>query len=120
MDLSLKILAVIAGVILVFAIIQDSFESIVLPRRVSRRFRLSRWFYSSTWMLWSAGARKMRPGNRREFYLSYYGPASLIFLLIAWAFVLILALALLHLGLSNPLNAPNNHQTFGTHLSIII
>src|SRR5260370_7867868 len=116
MDLSLKILAAIAGVILVFAIIQDSFESIVLPRRVSRRFRLSRWFYLVNWMLWSGGGRKMGTGNRGEFYLSYYGPASLIFLLIAWALVLILAFALFQWGLNDPLNAPEKHLTFGTYL----
>ena len=56
----MKILAAIVGVILIFVVIQDSFESIVLPRRVSRRFRLSRMFYASTWMLWSSIGRKMR------------------------------------------------------------
>jgi len=84
----MKILAALVGVILILVVIQDSFESIVLPRRVSRRFRLSRVFYTSTWMLWSSIARKMRPGNRREFYLSYYGPLSLLLMLIVWALVL--------------------------------
>jgi hypothetical protein len=112
----MKILAVIVGVILIFLVIQDSFESIVLPRRVSRRFRLSRFFYTSTWMLWSSVARKMRPGNRREFYLSYYGPASLLFMLVAWALVLVLSFALIQWGLSSPLNAPEKDVTFGTYL----
>ncbi len=117
MDLFLKILAAIAGVILIILVLQDSFETIILPRRVSRRFRLSRWFYSSTWRLWSIGAREMRlTNNRREFYLSYYGPASLIFLLIAWGLVLILAFALFQWGLNDPLNAPEKHLTFGTYL----
>src|SRR5260221_1452632 len=100
MDLFLKILAAIAGVFLIILVLQDSFESIVLPRRVSRRFRLSRWFYSSTWRLWSTGARKMRlTNNRREVYLSYYGPASLIFLLIAWVIALTRVRALLQWAL---------------------
>src|SRR6266849_7110373 len=116
MDLFLKILAVIAGVILIILIIQDSFESIILPRRVARRFRPSRWFYSSTWMLWSSVARKMRPGNRREFYLSYYGPASLLFMLVAWALVLVLSFALIQWGLNSPLNAPEKDVTFGSYL----
>jgi len=116
MELSIKILAIIIGVILIFLVIQDSFESIVLPRRVSRRFRLSRFFYTSTWMFWSSVARKMRPGNRREFYLSYYGPASLIFMLVAWELVLVLSFALIEWGLSSPLNAPEKDVTFGTYL----
>ena len=113
----MKILAAIAGVILIITILIDSFETIILPRRVSRRFfRLSRLFYASTWVLWSSIARKMRPGNRREFYLSYYGPLSLILLLLAWALVLILAFALFQWGLSDPLNAPEKQLTFWTYL----
>jgi hypothetical protein len=116
MELSIKILATIVGIFLIIVIIQDSFESIVLPRRVSRRFRLSRMFYASTWMLWSSIAHKMRPGNRREFYLSYYGPASLLLMLIVWALVLVLSFALIQWGLSSPLNAPEKDVTFGTYL----
>lgn len=113
---SIKILAVIFGIILVIAILQDSFESIILPRKVSRRFRLSRMFYLSTWALWSAIARKMRPGNRREFYLSYYGPLSLILLLVIWAATLVVALAMIEWGLSLPMNAPEKVLSFGTYL----
>jgi len=111
-----NILAIIVGIILIGAILIDSFESIILPRRVSRRFRMSRFFYSSTWVLWSSIARKMRPGNRREFYLSYYGPASLIVLLVVWAVALFAGFALLQWGLSDPLNAPEKHLSFWTYL----
>lgn len=112
----MKVLVVVAGVILILVIIQDSFETIVLPRRVSRRFRFSRLFYTSTWILWSSIARKMRPGNRREYYLSYYGPASLIVLLICWAVILFCGFALLQWGLSDPLIAPEKELSFWTYL----
>ena len=112
----MRILATIVGIILVIVILIDSFETIVLPRRVSRRFRLSRWFYTSSWMLWASLARKIRPGNRREFYLSYYGPLSLIILLVAWAAVLVVAFALFQWGVSAPLNVPEKQVTFGTYL----
>jgi len=112
----MKILAAIAGVILIITMLEDSFETIVLPRRVSRRFRLSRFFYASTWLLWSSIARKIRPGNRREFYLSIYGPASLIVLLVFWAAVLVIGFALLQWGLSSPLNVPEKLVNFGTYL----
>src|SRR5216683_1143760 len=113
---SMKILTVILGIILVLAILQDSFESIILPRRVSRRFRLSRLFYLSTWSLWSSIGRKMHSGNRREFYLSYYGPLSLILLLVIWAATLVLSLAMIEWGLSLPMNAPEKVLSFGTYL----
>ena len=109
-------LAIIVGSIFIFAILQDSFESVVLPRRVSRRIRLSRFFYATTWMLWSSVARKMRQGNRRELYLSYYGPLSLILLLVAWAVILVLAFALLQWGPGSALNAPEKQATFWTYL----
>ncbi|HXX77540.1 MAG TPA: potassium channel family protein [Ktedonobacteraceae bacterium] len=112
----MKVLAVIVGVILIFAIIRDSFETVVLPRRVSRRFSFSHFFYISTWMLWSSIARKMRPGNRREYYLSYYGPASLIVLLIFWAVALFFGFACLQWGLSDPLTAPEKLLSFWTYL----
>jgi len=112
----MKILTVILGIILVLAILQDSFESIILPRRVSRRFRLSRLFYLSTWALWSSIGRKMHSGNRREFYLSYYGPLSLILLLVIWAATLVLSLAMIEWGLSLPMNAPEKVLSFGTYL----
>ncbi len=112
----MRILATIVGVIFIIGILQDSFETVILPRRVSRRFRLSRMFYTSTWTMWSSLARKMRPGNRREFYLSYFGPLSLIFLLVIWAVILVFAFALIQWGTGTTLSAPEKEVTFWTYL----
>ncbi len=112
----MRILATIVGVIFIIGILQDSFETVILPRRVSQRFRLSRMFYTSTWMMWSSLARKMRPGNRREFYLSYFGPLSLIFLLVIWAVILVFAFALIQWGTGTTLTAPEKEVTFWTYL----
>ena len=112
----MRILATIVGVIFIIGILQDSFETVILPRRVSQRFRLSRMFYTSTWMMWSSLARKMRPGNRREYYLSYFGPLSLIFLLVIWAVILVFAFALIQWGTGTTLSAPEKEVTFWTYL----
>src|SRR5947209_17168581 len=112
----MSILAVIVGVLFIFAILQDGFETVVLPRRVSSRFRLSRFFYMTTWVLWSSVARKMRPGSRRDLCLSYFGPLSLLLLLVVWAAVLILAFSLIQWGLVSALHAPERQVTFGTYL----
>jgi hypothetical protein len=58
----------------------------------------------------------MRQGNRREVYLSYFGPLSLIILLILWAATLVFAFALLQWGLHSPISAPGKQVTFGTYL----
>ena len=85
-----------AGLVLLAVVLWDAFETIVLPRRVSRRFRLTRMFYRATWRPFAAGARWVRAVNRREAYLSFYGPLSLLLLIGLWAAGLIVAFALLH------------------------
>jgi hypothetical protein len=95
-----------AGALWVAVIIWDAFEALVLPRRVTRRLRPTRMFYRVTWRAWSAIARRMRPGGRRETYLSFFGPLSLLVLLAAWAASLIAGFALLQTGLGAGLNVP--------------
>src|SRR5947209_14961646 len=73
------------GALWIAVIMWDAFEAIVLPRRVTRRLRPARMFYRMTWRVWSAVPRRMRPGGRRETFLSFYGPLSLLVLLAAWA-----------------------------------
>ena len=86
----------ILGVALLFIVLWDAFETIILPRRVTRRVRLTRMFYRSTWRPWSAVVRWMPAGKRRETYLSFFGPLSLLLLLAVWATGLVVGFALLH------------------------
>lgn len=111
----MRIVAAILGVLLILLVLQDAFETIVLPRRVSRRFRLASIYYAATWGMWAAIARKMRPGNRREYYLGYYGPLSLIFLLAIWAALCVVGFAMLNWGLRLPLNSAGD-APFGTYV----
>lgn len=85
----------ILGVALLFIVLWDAFETIILPRRVTRRVRLTRMFYRSTWRPWSAVVRWMPAGKRRETYLSFFGPLSLLLLLAVWATGLVVGFALL-------------------------
>jgi hypothetical protein len=89
-------LSAILGVVLILIILWDAFETIVLPRQVTGRIRLARFFFRYTWLPWSALVRSMFSGKRKEAYLSFYGPLSLIFLLMVWATGLIVGFALLH------------------------
>src|SRR5215470_16943339 len=84
----------IPGLALILVVLWEAFESIVLPRRVSRRFRLTRIFYRSIWKPWSMLARQMQAGKRREALLSYFGPLSLLMLLVVWAAGLVLGFAI--------------------------
>jgi Ion channel len=104
-----------AGALWVVVIIWDAFEALVLPRRVTRRLRPTRMFYRVTWRVWSAIGRGMRPGGRRETYLSFFGPLSLLVLLAVWAASLIAGFALLQTGLSVSLNVAGG-GSFTDHL----
>ena len=64
--------AVIIGIVFIFVVLWDAFETVVFPRRVTRRLRLVRLFYRLTWPLWSAAVRAMSPRRKQEDYLSYY------------------------------------------------
>lgn len=112
----MRIVAAVLGVLLIVLVAQDGFETIVLPRRVSRKVRLARLFYTSSWQLWSLPARKMRAGNRREYYLSFYGPLSLLLLLAIWAAGFVIGFGLLQWGLSSGVQAPHQDGGLGTYL----
>ncbi len=112
----------IIGAFLLFIILLDVFETIILPRRITRKLRLARGFYRATWRPWSAVGRMMRATNRRETFLSYYGPLSLLVLFGVWAAGLIFAFAILHkaggsaISISGIPDAPGSHPGFATDL----
>src|SRR5260370_9578824 len=82
------------GVLLWGGVLRDSFEPIILPRRVSG-VRLSKIFYRLSWKPWRFVARRMPASDRRETFLSVYGPLSLLVLLVLWGVVLIAGFSLL-------------------------
>ena len=94
------------AVALILIIIWDAFETILVPRRIGRRIRLTRYFYLVTWRVWRGLARRVRKPARREGLLGFYGPLSLILLLSCWAAGLILAFALLEFATRARAGAP--------------
>jgi hypothetical protein len=77
-------------------VLWDAFETVILPRSVSRRLRLARGYYRLTWRGWASAARLIASDSRRERFLAIYGPLSLIGLLMVWAVGLIIGFAILH------------------------
>src|SRR4030095_6651234 len=111
-------LAVILGLALIMIILWDAFETIILPRRVTRRLRLTKVFYISMWSVCSGLVRAMRNRKRREKYLGTFGPLSLLMLLAMWAAGLILGYATLHWGLQTELSVPRETGHFASYLYI--
>jgi Ion channel len=98
----MNIFLVIVGSAILISVLLEAFESIILPRRVTRRFRITRVFYRLTWMPWRAIGRGMHSAKRRESFYSYFGPMSLLFLLVIWAFGLLVGFACLILAAGPP------------------
>ncbi len=112
----MSILASIMGIGLILTVLWDAFETVVSPRRVTRRIRLARFFYRTLWRLWTSVARLVPKGNRQETILSHFGPLSLPLLLGFWAAVLILGFAFLYWGPSHALKTPEGIAGFGACL----
>jgi hypothetical protein len=102
----MKLFVAIAGLFIAFATLWEAFETIILPRRVTRPVRLVRIFYRVTWTMWASINRSFRSKTMREAHLSYYGPLSLLGLFATWAFVLILAFSMLHWAAGSAINTP--------------
>ncbi|MGH9692076.1 MAG: potassium channel family protein [Candidatus Acidiferrales bacterium] len=102
-------LPAVIGLIIIAAILWEAFETVVLPRRVMRRLRLTVLFYRLTWIPWRAIARGLQKAKKRESFLSYYGPLSLLFLFVFWAIALIVGFGLLYYSSST---ADSTHPTF--------
>src|ERR1051325_4411157 len=94
----MNIAAAILAVLLLALVSVDVFETIVLPRRVAGRFRLTAVFYRVTWRPWAWVAARLANKKRREAFLSVYGPLSLLVLLVFWTAMVIFSFALLRLA----------------------
>jgi hypothetical protein len=113
------LLFTILGLALILTVLWEAFETIILPRRVRRRFRLTRLFYRGTWLPWSALVRHIRSKQRKETLLSFFGPLSLIGLLAVWAFGLVVGFSLLHYGLGSHVRAADGETpNFATDLYV--
>jgi voltage-gated potassium channel Kch len=91
----------ILALVLLGLVLQDAFEVMLLPRRTSRRTRLVRFFFWSTWKVWGGIAKRFANGPRRERFLSIYGPLSMLMLFVTWAASLIVSFGLLEWSLQS-------------------
>src|SRR5229473_3150770 len=106
----MHILVALVGILAVAIVLRDAFETIILPRRVSARLRVSKIFYQVTWRPWRAAGRRLHSSDWRETYLSTYGPLSLIALFVLWGGILIAGFAavLWAAGFDVHLSGPGN------------
>jgi hypothetical protein len=107
------VIAIVFGAIILWMILLDAFETVVLPRRVRRHFRLTAWFYRRTWIPWRGIAQRISTVSRQQNFLGYFGPLSLILLLAFWAGGLIFGFALIQYGIGGHEQLNRETLTFG-------
>src|SRR4029077_14034136 len=95
----------LAGIALFLIVVWDAFEAIILPRRVTRKFRLTRLFFRSTWVVWKFVVNLVPTRKPREALLGFYGPLSLLPLVGVWAIGLVFGFGLMQYGTGSALIA---------------
>lgn len=108
--------AFIAGVTIFLVVLWDAFESIILPRRVTRKFRFTRLFFKTTWSCWKFVMCLAPSRKRRETLLGYYGPLSLLVLVGVWAVGLVFGFGLMQYGAGSAVIMAGGESSFLTDI----
>src|SRR5215831_7449239 len=113
MSSHVHIFAIVGGIAILWVVLLDAFETVVLPRRVLRNFKLTAYFYRRTWIPWRRIANKIKTPSRQQNFLGYFGPLSLILLLGFWASGLIFGFSLIQYGIGGHEQLNQEPLTFG-------
>lgn len=98
----MQVVTMLLGILCLLVVLLDAFQTIILPRRAAGRLRLTRIFYILTWIPWRFIASRIHHPRKRETALSFYGPLSLIFLLVVWACGMVFGFSLIYYALGTP------------------
>jgi hypothetical protein len=104
MALMLETLLVILGMAVVFYILNDVFQSVVVPRPTPARYRLTRWVVRPGWRTWRAIGLRAGSSGDRERILGVFAPLVVVVLLVLWLSGLVLGYALIFYGLRTQLH----------------
>ncbi|MBV8155120.1 MAG: two pore domain potassium channel family protein [Candidatus Eremiobacteraeota bacterium] len=103
-----NILSIVVGIGAVVAALNDVFQSVIVPRAVGKRWRVSFVVWRGIWRLWPDLAWKLYPRNDsgREDFLAVFAPFTLVLLLGIWASLIIVGYGFIFWGLRGGLAPP--------------
>ncbi len=97
----------VIAVSLALLVLWEIFETIVLPRKIDRKFRLTRYYYLAAWAAYCfLSDRVVRP-KRRAAFLAIFGPFSLLGLFAVWGVSLAFAFALMNWSIQSSFKLPD-------------
>ena len=95
--LAVHLLVDLAGLALVAAVLFDVFQSVIVPRAVGRRFRVTYLLWRALWRIWPEMSLRLYPSSpdRREDFLATFAPLVLVLQLVVWSFLLLVGYGLM-------------------------
>src|SRR2546423_4690829 len=90
----MRVVAGIAGAVLIALMLSEFFVTFMLPRRVRRDPRIARGLIRLLWTPWRAFARRLSPSSE-DTLLGFFGPLALLSELLIWTIGLIFGFALI-------------------------
>ena len=103
----IEIIEFLAGLVVIFVVLNDVFESVVVPRPSPFRFlRLTRLVIRGSWRIWRALGTRNSSSEKRERLLGTFAPRVLIGLLLIWIAGLILGFGLMLYALRTQTSPP--------------
>jgi hypothetical protein len=109
-----RVLAGVAGGVLVLLVLAEFFVTFMLPRRVKRDPRIARRIVQLGWRGWRRAAHLLSPAGA-DTMLGFYGPASVVSLLGLWTLGLVLGFAAMQWATGTDLSL-GHEATFGDTL----
>jgi voltage-gated potassium channel Kch len=108
-DLALRIFSIAAGSVLVFLVVADVFQSVILPRSPTFRFRLSALILRPAWKYARRYALHNISGTeRREDFIATVAPLMLVVFIGFWMSALIVAFGAIFYGLREYVHVVNS------------
>jgi hypothetical protein len=106
------VVAFVASALLIAVVLWDAFETVILPRTVTRKWRVARTYFRTTWRGWRRVGLTYQSDGRRERFLAIYGPLSLLGLAAFWALGLVVGFAGVHWGVGSHLQPLSSGSHF--------
>src|SRR5436309_7967895 len=106
MAFMLRFPEVLIGIGIVAYILNDLFQSVVVPRPTPGRYRPTRWVVRPGWRAWRAMGLRARSSDSRERFLGTFAPLVVVILLVVWLSGLVLGFGFVFYGLRDFLHPP--------------
>jgi hypothetical protein len=89
MSMLSKLAEIVIGTAIVLMIVNDVFQTVIVPRAVGRRWRASAYWTRWMWRGCLAVTQRLNSSHAREIFLSRYAPVALVATMVFWVALLI-------------------------------